>query len=212
MAYRHDQRRNQYMNNTFDNLTREIIVEYMNYNHITTIQDVWFHNLKWLVLTDVTTIFKECNRFGLLNFTPKFKINSIELNDFMLYQFYYVSLWEAEDGSEFIITNNSFGCFEGVPAYHYLFVLSPTRIIALTNRANNRKTVFSTFIHNQLTIKKIDNFQTNSYILKLYCAKKMYIWLTAYYWNVLQNILRIKMNYLYLNPYCFMKKIAINWV
>jgi len=151
MAYRRNEQRCQYMNDTFDAYTRKLITDHMNYHHITIIQDVWFRNLKWLVSTDIPSIVDEHNRFGrYFTFSPEAMINSIELKNFMIYQMFYVSLWEADEGSEFIISDNSFGCFEGVPACHYLFVLSPTRMLVLTHRDGElvkKYSHFSTIVH-----------------------------------------------------------------
>jgi hypothetical protein len=144
------------MNDEFDQITRTTIYKHMEHNHISKIADVWFNNLKWLVLTDISIIAKEYNKIGLNPFntiTYKGNICGTELTDFgMLTCFYHMSLWEAEKDSEFIITDISFGCFEkGLMNYHYFFVLSPKRMIVLTHPAygkfsGTKKSWFHDFI------------------------------------------------------------------
>jgi hypothetical protein len=59
MMYRSDHRRSQYSEQRFDPLTKMSIKKHMKHNKISTIQAVWFENLKWLIDTPAEGIFEE---------------------------------------------------------------------------------------------------------------------------------------------------------
>jgi hypothetical protein len=59
MMYRSDHRRSQYIEQRFDPFTEMSIRKHMEHNKISTIQAVWFENLKWLIDTPFDDIVKE---------------------------------------------------------------------------------------------------------------------------------------------------------
>ncbi|KAF8939174.1 hypothetical protein BGZ58_010430 [Dissophora ornata] len=143
MMYRNDSRRKQYAEDSFDMMTRMSIQRHMQSNNINEIQEVWFENLKWILRTPVDEIVKEFERSGAMRnpmgvfLTYKGPIHIAELMDTSLLLTMYVCVWEAQEGSEFILSDNCFGCFEGHMGciFHYLFVLSPKYAVVLVKRA-----------------------------------------------------------------------------
>ncbi|KAF9162190.1 hypothetical protein BGX21_002156 [Mortierella sp. AD011] len=141
MMYRHEGRRRQYYEELFDFETRRSIQRHMGFNSINDIRDVWFENLKWIIKTPVHEINKELgkvNRLVLGEITEyEGPIHSAELMDFGHITWSYVCIWEAQEGSEFILTDNCFGCYEGhgsIIIFHNFFVISPEYVVVLVNR------------------------------------------------------------------------------
>ncbi|KAF9951940.1 hypothetical protein BGZ72_006643 [Mortierella alpina] len=142
MMYRHENRRRQYEEDMFDPLTRVSVQRHMSQNKIGTIQEVWLENLKGILQTSVDDIVKdtfafynEPNRLRSL-LAYKGRIHSTELLDFGEMIGNYVCIWKAQEGSEFILTDNCFGCFEGHNGvnFHNFFVISPEYAVVLVNR------------------------------------------------------------------------------
>ncbi|KAF9195665.1 hypothetical protein BGZ49_003012, partial [Haplosporangium sp. Z 27] len=156
MMYRNESRRGQYLQESFDVPTRVLIENHMRFNHIGNIQEVWFRNLKWIIKTPFEEIMDEVEkanspmrRFGrskdfadiLKNSSAALReyngpINSIELLDFSHLIMHYVCIWEAPEGSEFILTDNGFGNYEGPGGItlHNFFVISPRYVVVLSQR------------------------------------------------------------------------------
>lgn len=144
MTYRGKNRRSQYFDNNFDMMTRLSILKHMQNNNISRIQDVWFDNLKWFIKTPIDDIVEESLRaqenapedpFAIIaGYTGR--IHIIELLDFGDMITNYVCIWQAEEGSEFILSEGCFGSFEGHMGvnFHRFFVVSPKYAIVLVNR------------------------------------------------------------------------------
>lgn len=144
MMYRSKNRRSQYFDDHFDMMTRLTIQKHMHNNNISRIQDVWFNNLKWLIKTPINDILDEFERAH--NHAPndpfaiitgyKGPINVVELLDFGYMVTNYVCIWQAEEGSEFILSEGCFGSFEGHMGltFHSFYVVSPEYAIVLVNR------------------------------------------------------------------------------
>ncbi|KAG0351237.1 hypothetical protein BGX24_007901, partial [Mortierella sp. AD032] len=144
MKYRCEGRRGQYYNIQFDLTTLLSIKKHMDNKNIKKVQDVWFDNLKWLIETPVDRILEEFEK--AVDFVPdnpfasslqyQGPIHVAELLDFGYMTTYYVCIWQAEEGSEFILTDNCFGTFEGDKGYsfHNFFVVSPRYAIVLVSR------------------------------------------------------------------------------
>ncbi|KAG0313709.1 hypothetical protein BGZ97_009974 [Linnemannia gamsii] len=132
MMYRSDHRRSQYIEQRFDPFTEMSIRKHMEHNKISTIQAVWFENLKWLIDTPFDDIVKEFEEAR-----AKGPIHALELEEFgdMMTHF-IVCIWEAPAGSEFILSEGCFGSFEGAPGFrfHRFFVVSPRFAIVLVNK------------------------------------------------------------------------------
>lgn len=144
MAYRGKNRRSQYFDNNFDMITRLSILKHMHNNNISRIQDVWFDNLKWLIKTpcdDIVTEFLRAQDHEPKDPFAVIKgyagpIHVAELLDFGHMVTHYVCIWQAEEGSEFILSEGCFGSFEGDMGvnFHRFFVVSPKYAIVLVNR------------------------------------------------------------------------------
>ncbi|KAG0200721.1 hypothetical protein BGX28_006290 [Mortierella sp. GBA30] len=144
MMYRSERRRQQYVGDTFDTETRISIQRYMKFNNISIIQEVWFENLKWVIKTSTKDIGKELQRARVYEGDPMLTlllyqgpIHIVELMDIGVLVFNYVCIWQAEKGSEFILSDNGFGCFEGDLGitFHNFFVISPQYAVVLVNRS-----------------------------------------------------------------------------
>lgn len=149
MMYRGEHRRGQYYNMGFDFSTLLMITKHMQHNNIARVQDVWFENLKWLIETPMELILEEYFRAMkhedpmaiLINYQGP--IHGAELVDFGVFVEFYVCIWEAEEGSEFILSEGCFGSFEGHNGicFHNFFVVSPRYAIVMTNRHYMRGTM-----------------------------------------------------------------------
>jgi len=161
MMYRGPNRRGQYFNKMFDPMTYATIQKHMAHNNIQRIQDVWFENLKWLIKTPFQEIMNEALKAtksgqmeGATEKRPEKIFESVsktgmemvsryrgpihvaELLDFFFQIQHYVCIWEAEEGSEFILSEGCFGSFEGDMgiSFHNFFVVSPKYAIVLVRR------------------------------------------------------------------------------
>ncbi|KAK3844646.1 MAG: hypothetical protein J3R72DRAFT_521711 [Linnemannia gamsii] len=144
MRLRLEGRRGQYYNIQFDLKTLFSIKKHMEHNNIKKVQDVWFDNLKWLIETPVDRILVEYDK--VVNIVPDHPfasslqyqgpIHVTELMDFGYMASYYVCIWQAEEGSEFILSDNCFGAFESDKGYsfHDFFIVSPRYAIVLVSR------------------------------------------------------------------------------
>ncbi|KAG0044896.1 hypothetical protein BGZ83_009829 [Gryganskiella cystojenkinii] len=145
MMYRSENRHGQYFDKSFDLMTYLSIKKHMDYNKIERTQDVWFKNLQYLIETPVKEIMKEFNKNlqagssedpskVFTNYSGPIHVS--ELMDFGFMVFNYVCIWEAEEGSEFILSEGCFGAFEGHGGFnfHNFFVVSPKYAIVLVNR------------------------------------------------------------------------------
>jgi len=144
MMYRSEYRRNQYYNDEFDEMTRLTIIKHMRHKNIAKIQDVWFDNLKWIIMTSMEDILMEYFRAAkyetmspmeiLLSYSGP--IHVTELMDYADQVHKFVCIWEAQEGSEFILSEGCFDSFEGQGgiSFHHFFVISPRYAIVLVLR------------------------------------------------------------------------------
>lgn len=113
----------------------------MRHKTITRIQDVWFDNLKWPIKTSTEEIMEECKK-AMISFmhsgTGEYKgpIHITELLDFGDSCRNYMCIWQAEKGSEFILSEGCIGAWEGdrMDPFHTFYVVSPRYCIVLVNR------------------------------------------------------------------------------
>ncbi|KAF9092686.1 hypothetical protein BGX27_001757 [Mortierella sp. AM989] len=142
MMYRDEHRRDQYFNDLFDNRTRHTIRKHMRFNNIDSIREVWFENLKWILKSSAEEIGKEALKiyadsdFDKAVEEYKGPIHAYELLEYYHMTTNYVCVWEAQEGSEFIMSDNGFGCFEGDKGFffHTFYIVSPKYAIVLANR------------------------------------------------------------------------------
>ncbi|KAF9349995.1 hypothetical protein BGX34_001464 [Mortierella sp. NVP85] len=145
MMYRGEHRRGQYHNDDFDISTRLSILRHMRHKNIEKIRDVWFDNLKWLIETPTKNIIDEymstitgrgaLNPFAMMR-DHRAPIPLSELVDFGNMSHSSICIWQAAEGSEFILSEGCFGAYEGDKGFtfHNFFVVSPRYAIVLVNR------------------------------------------------------------------------------
>ncbi|KAF9119750.1 hypothetical protein BGX30_003645 [Mortierella sp. GBA39] len=136
MTYRSESRRNQYYEDEFNPETRKSIYNHMHHKNITRIQDVWFDNLKWLIKTPTEEIMGEFEKAVLKTMEYKGSIHVTELLDFGCACTNNMCIWQAEEGTEFILSEGCFGAWEGDKhdPFHTFYVVSPRYCIVLVNR------------------------------------------------------------------------------
>ncbi|KAF9360221.1 hypothetical protein BGX26_010127 [Mortierella sp. AD094] len=142
MMYRQESRRNQYYEELYDYNTRLSLQNHMRSNNINNVREVWFENLKWIIKTSVDDINKELEKVNRIvdpteTMSYKWPIHVVELMEFGYITWNYICIWQAQKGSEFILSDNCFGCYEGQNAafpFHHFFVVSPQYTVVLVNR------------------------------------------------------------------------------
>ncbi|KAH7054875.1 hypothetical protein BKA57DRAFT_452474 [Linnemannia elongata] len=141
MTYRSESRRGEYDEDRFNHKTRQSIRNHMRHKNISRIQDVWFDNLKWLIQTPIEEIMEESKRamMSLMALgTGEYNgpIHIAELLEFGGACRNYMCIWQAEEGSEFILSEGCFGAWEGDmrDPFHTIYVVSPRYCIVLVNR------------------------------------------------------------------------------
>ncbi|KAF8947213.1 hypothetical protein BGZ47_009936 [Haplosporangium gracile] len=147
MMYRSENRRSQYFNQSFDPITEFSIKKHMEHNKFLNVQEVWFENLKWIIETPAEDIVKEFHkaimarcesgRFTTLVSPYLGPIHAGELEDFGCLMTQTIAcIWQAETGSEFILSEGCFGAYEGDVGiwFHNFYIVSPRFAIVLVNR------------------------------------------------------------------------------
>ncbi|KAF9299145.1 hypothetical protein BGZ88_000659 [Linnemannia elongata] len=147
MMYRSEHRRSQYFTQRFDVLTEISVRRHMEHNNISNAPTVWFENLKWIIEASAVDIVQEYQRAfmarlesgRLLTLLSSYQgpIHVAELEDFGYLMTQTIAcIWQAEIGSEFILSEGCFGAWEGVPGakFHHFFIVSPRFAIVLVNR------------------------------------------------------------------------------
>ncbi|KAG0231237.1 hypothetical protein BGW42_000392 [Actinomortierella wolfii] len=128
---RAEHRRSQYYNYQFDPATLFTIERHRKNKGIAKLQDVWFDNLKWIIETPWEEIISEGKKVipetsvGLFNYFNRLNeyvgpIHAIELADFIDLALCYVCIWEAEEGSEFVMADNCFDSLRPNPETIYV--------------------------------------------------------------------------------------------
>ncbi|KAF9329428.1 hypothetical protein BG006_007481 [Podila minutissima] len=146
MMYRSEDRRSQYFNRRFDFLTEISLKRHMDHNKFSSIQTVWFENLKWIIEAPVDDIVKEYQKafiFRVKSESPAARlspyrgpIHGSELEDFGYLMTQTIAcIWQAEAGSEFILFEGCFGVWDGDTGiwFHNFFIISPRFAIVLVN-------------------------------------------------------------------------------
>ncbi|KAG0295011.1 hypothetical protein BGZ96_012782 [Linnemannia gamsii] len=147
MMFRGEHRRRQYFNQNFDPLTELSVNMHMEHNNISSIQSVWFKNLKWIIEASAEEIVQEFQKamvarveserpYALLS-PYRGPILASELEDIGCLMTQTIAcIWQAEAGSEFILSEGCFGAWEGRPGiwFHSFFIVSPRFAIVLVNR------------------------------------------------------------------------------
>ncbi|KAG0247690.1 hypothetical protein BG011_001061 [Mortierella polycephala] len=147
MMYRSEHRRSQYFNQRFSFITEISVKKHMAHNKFPNAQTVWFENLKWIIEASVEDIVKEyqkaimaraeSERPAALLSPYQGPIHASELEDFGCLMTQTIAcIWQAEAGSEFILSQGCFGAWEGGTGiwFHNFFIVSPRFAIVLVNR------------------------------------------------------------------------------
>ncbi|KAF9162986.1 hypothetical protein BGX21_010434 [Mortierella sp. AD011] len=147
MIYRSEYRRSQYFDQRFDPITETSIKKHMDHNKFSNVQMVWFENLKWIIEASTEDIAGEFHkalvarakseRPAMLLSPYQGPIHVSELEEFgCLMTQTIVCIWQAEAGSEFILSEGCFGAWErdiGIRFQHF-FIISPQFAIVLVNK------------------------------------------------------------------------------
>ncbi|KAG9322104.1 hypothetical protein KVV02_005588 [Mortierella alpina] len=120
---------------------------HMEHYKFSSVQTVWFENLKWIIEASGEDVLKEFEKAIIARaesarpFAPispyRGPIHSSELHDFGLLMGQTIAcVWQAEARSEFILSEGCFGAWEGAPGiwFHNFFIVSPRFAIVLVNR------------------------------------------------------------------------------
>ncbi|KAF8957865.1 hypothetical protein BGZ46_002089 [Entomortierella lignicola] len=147
MMYRSEHRRSQYFNQKFDPIIEISVKKHMDHNKFSSVQTVWFENLKWVIEASSEDIKKEymkaikmraeSGRPTALLSPYQGPIHSAELEDFGCLMTQTIAcIWQAEAGSEFILSDSCFGAWDGDAGiwFHNFFIVSPRFAIVLVNR------------------------------------------------------------------------------
>ncbi|KAJ7279323.1 hypothetical protein C8J57DRAFT_1125134 [Mycena rebaudengoi] len=122
---------------------RDWTEQYRLRHHLDSATDMWLHCLRYFLDTSHAQIALDASqmyeKFGLLAMTSGGPIPpEAEYYHAVAYQLqaghYFLCVWEAADGEEFILGSNGFGLWEGVgpgTAVHRIFVISPRLTLVL---------------------------------------------------------------------------------
>ncbi|KAG0693700.1 hypothetical protein DFH29DRAFT_816087 [Suillus ampliporus] len=140
MYYRHESRSSQSfrVDRPENAKARHWIEHFMKANGIQSAVEMWLHVLRYYldgshsdILQDATELVEKYGEEGL----EEMHFPAITYQNYV--DDYFLSIWEAAKGEEFILTHNSFGLREGVadgcPNLHRIFVISPRIAIVLCN-------------------------------------------------------------------------------
>ena len=126
-----------------------------------TDHDVWLHGLKYYLETPHHTMVAAAEwvreELGEQRFQEMLKSRvSLDIKDWYaidyetLANYFFLGIWEAADGSEFVLSGNGFGLWEGLidgnPGAHRLYIVSPRIAIVL------RRTLLQHTHHNDPAI------------------------------------------------------------
>ncbi|KAJ3937154.1 MAG: hypothetical protein NXY57DRAFT_775785 [Lentinula lateritia] len=126
---------------------RDWIVKYKDTHHLNSSNDLWLHVLRYYLDTPAYLIQKHAldmyDKYGgfiEVHLMMQHRVDpNMEHYPALAYQnqagMYFLCIWEAADGDEFILSNDGFGLWEGsingAPCAHRLFVISPRTAIVL---------------------------------------------------------------------------------
>ena len=133
MSFRHPRRQQQYVEGRFDIATKARQEKFMKTHNLSTFADAWLENIKIILGSDLLPSKED-------NILEPSRWKSLEQTDFWFHNIgTFVCIWEAPEPYEFIVTDNSFGIWEGncgpgmwSQAYHHFYPVSPRRIIVLS--------------------------------------------------------------------------------
>lgn len=134
MCYRKPYRRNQYLNENFDKLTIDDITKYKNMKGFNNYSDIWLDNIKQILTLPKEEILKFNN--GIPKTRSDDKLYHVVHSDYVANIMYFMCVWYAEEGTEFILTDSNFGLYEGYypfVIYHTFYVITPKIAIVFCN-------------------------------------------------------------------------------
>lgn len=200
MCYRNNKRREQYLDNNFDMLTSVSIKLFMENKKINTPKEVWLNDIKEILNTEyIDLLHSSENNFkkildmkymDCLISQENINIYPATHMDLVIDAMMFLCIWKTPEDSEFVITDNSFGIFEGCQPgvyYHKFYVITPNIVIVLSNKAFHKdgqilgllkkyyemgftKTLFEQCLHDIPTVKykkePIFAYETNNIKIK----------------------------------------------
>lgn len=140
MCYRNNEKRIQYLNNNF-NISNQISIQlYMQNKNFNTPKEVWLNDIKEILDMDYMDIlkFSENDIENILFDKKVTKIYPSVYIDLIIDMTMFLCIWKTDNESEFIVTDNSFGIYEGSQSnvcFHKFYVVSPNTILVLSNKA-----------------------------------------------------------------------------
>ncbi|KAG0098651.1 hypothetical protein BGZ93_010788 [Podila epicladia] len=127
-------------------LAKHEFKRHMDHKKFSSAQTVWFENLKWIIETPSEDIVKEFHKAVMVRaeserptvlLSPyQGPIHVSELQDFGYLMTQTIAcIWQAEAGSEFILSEDCFGAWEGDTGiwFHNFFIVSPQFAVVLVN-------------------------------------------------------------------------------
>ncbi|KAF9586266.1 hypothetical protein BGW38_007670 [Lunasporangiospora selenospora] len=147
MMYRGERRRSQYFDQNFEPLTEMSVKKHMEHKRLPSVPSVWFDNLKWIIEASPETLLMEFTsvcKARKKSMSPTALIRSyrgpihgVEMEVFgCIMSGSIACIWQAEKGSEFILTEGCYGAWDGDVGiqYHHLFIVSSRFAIVLVNK------------------------------------------------------------------------------
>lgn len=159
MLYRSNSRRNQYIDGNFDAITKEDINLYMKYNNFSTYSEVWIDNIKKIMSLSHEDIMTQTLRTSIES-QPEDKIYHAIASEYAEMCRSFICVWEAEEGSEFILTDKSFGIYEGhrpFATFHQFYIITPRLVIVTSSqkfRDSGALSDITKSFHNIFNLKK----------------------------------------------------------
>ncbi|KAI9216299.1 hypothetical protein BC828DRAFT_393818 [Blastocladiella britannica] len=136
MSYRKDSRRNQYLKERFDGLTAPDIHTYMEQKGFAAPREVWLDNIKQILTLPERELIQNVDHPSKT--LPDDKLYHAIAGELTNLLRCFLCVWRAEEGSEFVMTDNSFGLYEGfypLAVHHFFYVVSPTIALVFCNPA-----------------------------------------------------------------------------
>ncbi|KAF8937665.1 hypothetical protein BGZ58_002366 [Dissophora ornata] len=137
--FKNECQRKDYAEEGYDMLSRASIQRHMQFSGINVVRRVWFENLKWILQTSADDIHNEFKKSGAIESpgealaTHEGPVHVMELMDIASTMTMTMCIWEAQEGSEFILASDSFGCHESFMGviFRHIYVVSPKFAVVL---------------------------------------------------------------------------------
>lgn len=129
MYYRKNVQYSQYLAGNFDVNAKSDIEVYMKRKGFASYNDVWLYNINQVLIAEKN------NEALFID-----KMYSLARKQYFMIRKSTMYIWKAEPGSEFILTDNSFGIYDGFyPSvnFHAFYVISPSIVVVMYDSTSN---------------------------------------------------------------------------